>query len=133
MALDNSQAVALQLEKVRDRLPLLYERDDFFIGKILKKESDKVSSRNMRIPLKAQPGGNFGAASLDGGDFGRGSGTQTNFAQVTPIVAKIGVEITLLADKTTDSKEKAVASVVKMNLADAMAQFRTDLDYQMQT
>lgn len=87
----------------------------------------------MRIPLKVQPGGNFGAASLDGGDFGRGSGTLTNYATVTPIVAKIGVEITVLADKTTDSKEKAIEGAVKMNIADAMAQFRTDLDYQMQT
>jgi hypothetical protein len=133
MALDNAHAVALQLEKVRDKLPLLYERDDFFIGKILKKDADKVSSRAMRIPLKVQPGGNFGGASLDGGDFGRGSGTLTNFATITPIVAKIGVEITVLADKTTDSKEKAIEGVVKMNIADAMAQFRTDLDYQMQT
>lgn len=133
MALDNADVVALQLEKVRDKLPLLYERDDFFIGKILKKDADKVSSRAMRIPMKAQPGGNFGSASLDGGDFGRGSGTLPDYSTVTPIVSKIGVEITLLADKTTDSKEKAIESAVKMNMADAMAQFRTDLDYSMQT
>ncbi len=133
MAADTADYAGIQIIKTRDKLPLLFERDDYLYGKISKRPAEKVGSQAMRIPLKVQPGGNSGFYGSDGGDMGRGSGTLTNFATVTPVDYKTGIEITLQADWTTDGNEKAIESAVKMNLADAMPQFRTDLDCQLQT
>jgi hypothetical protein len=47
--MQNAQSVALQLEKVRDKLPLLYERDDILLTMIQQRgDVERVSSRNMR-------------------------------------------------------------------------------------
>jgi hypothetical protein len=133
MSANTADYAGIQVIKTRDKLPLLFERDSYFYEKIGKRPADKVGSQAMRIPLKVQPGGNAGFYSSDGGDMGRGSGTLTGYATVTPVDFKTGIEITLQADWTTDAKEKAIESAVKMNLADAMPQFRSDLDCQFQT
>jgi hypothetical protein len=94
---NNAQTVALQLEKVRDKVPLLYERDDVLLSMIQQRgDIEKVSSRNMRLPLQVIPGGKAGSYNADGGDLGRGSGTQYDVAQVTPIFFRFDVEITKL-------------------------------------
>ena len=42
----NANVVALQLEKVRDKVPLLYERDDILLTMIQQRgDVEKVSSR----------------------------------------------------------------------------------------
>ena len=59
--MQNAQSVALQLEKVRDKLPLLYERDDILLTMIQQRgDVERVSSRNMRLPLQIRPGGKAG-------------------------------------------------------------------------
>ena len=74
--MQNTQTIALQLEKVRDKVPLLYERDDVLLTMIQQRgDIEKVSSRNMRLPLQLIPGGKAGSYNADGGDLGRGSGT----------------------------------------------------------
>ena len=51
--MQNAQSVALQLEKVRDKLPLLYERDDILLTMIQQRgDVERVSSRNMRLPFR---------------------------------------------------------------------------------
>ena len=46
----NANVIALQLEKVRDKVPLLYERDDILLTMIQQRgDVEKVSSRNMRL------------------------------------------------------------------------------------
>ena len=56
--MQNTQTIALQLEKVRDKVPLLYERDDVLLTMIQQRgDVEKVSSRNMRLPLQVNPGG----------------------------------------------------------------------------
>ena len=53
----NADAVALQLEKVRERLPLLYEREGTFFSMLQQRgDVEQVSSRNMRVPLQIRPG-----------------------------------------------------------------------------
>ena len=87
--MQNSQSVALQLEKVRDKLPLLYERDDILLTMIQQRgDVERVSSRNMRLPLQIRPGGKAGLANMDGGDLGRGSGTVYDVAQVTRFLSQ---------------------------------------------
>jgi hypothetical protein len=133
MALQNSQVVALQLEKVRPKLPILYERDDTFFSLIQKRDVETVSTRTARIPLQVQPGGAFGYASFDGGDLGRGSGTNYDYAQITPVGIRFAVEITKLVEYATDASDKAIENAAKRNVADAMKQFRRDLDASLQT
>src|SRR5207244_2931214 len=72
----NANVVALQLEKVRDKVPLLYERDDILLTMIQQRgDVEKISSRNMRLPLQVNPGGKAGSYIADGGDLGSVAGT----------------------------------------------------------
>ena len=99
-AQSGANILALELEKVRDKVPLLYERDDLFL-KLIQTRGDveKVSSRLMRLPLQLVPGGKAGAFGPDGSDLGRGSGTLYDVAQVTPQFFKIGIEFTKLVEQ----------------------------------
>src|SRR5258708_4863430 len=81
----NANVVALQLEKVRDKVPLLYERDDILLTMIQQRgDVEKVSSRNMRLPLQVNPGGKAGSYNADGADLGRGSGTVVAADPISP-------------------------------------------------
>ena len=132
--MQNSQSVALQLEKVRDKLPLLYERDDILLTMIQQRgDVERVSSRNMRLPLQIRPGGKAGLANMDGGDLGRGSGTVYDVAQVSPIFFRHAVEITKLVEYASNAPEKAIENAAKREVKNAMAQFRSFLDKVMQT
>ena len=132
--MQNSQSVALQLEKVRDKLPLLYERDDILLTMIQQRgDVERVSSRNMRLPLQIRPGGKAGLANMDGGDLGRGSGTVYDVAQVTPVFFRHAVEITKLVEYASNAPEKAIENAAKREVKNAMAQFRAFLDKVMQT
>lgn len=132
--MQNAQTVAVQLEKVRDKLPLLYERDDILLTMIQQRgDVERVSSRNMRLPLQIRPGGKAGLANLDGGDLGRGSGTTYDVAQVSPIFFRHAVEISKLVEYASNSPEKAIENAAKREVKNAMGQFRAFLDKVMQT
>src|SRR5580693_1121021 len=130
----NANVVALQLEKVRDKVPLLYERDDVLLTMIQQRgDVEKVSSRNMRLPLQLVPGGKAGSYDADGGDLGRGSGTTYDVAQVSPIFFRFAVEITKLVEYASNAREKAIENAVKREIANGMKQFRAFLDKVIQT
>jgi hypothetical protein len=130
----NANVVALQLEKVRDKVPLLYERDDILLTMIQQRgDVEKVSSRNMRLPLQVNPGGKAGSYNADGGDLGRGSGTSYDVAQVSPIFFRFAIEITKLVEYATNGRERAVENAAKREVANGMRQFRAFLDKLMQT
>jgi hypothetical protein len=132
--MSNSQTIALQLEKVRDKVPLLYERDDILLTMIQQRgDVEKVSSRNMRLTLQTQAGGAGGGYNPDGGDLGRGSGTTYDVAQITPVFFRWAVEINKLVEYATNAKEKAVENAAKREVAHGMKQFRSFLDKLMQT
>lgn len=125
----NAQTIALQLEKVRDKVPLLYERDDVLISMIQQRgDIEKVSSRNMRLPLQLIAGGKGGSYNADGGNLGRGSGTTYDVAQVSPIFFRFAVEITKLVEYATNTKEKAIENAAKREVSNGMKQFRSFLD-----
>ncbi len=133
-AQNNANVIALQLEKVRDKVPLLYERDDVLLTMIQQRgDVEKVSSRNMRLPLQINPGGKAGTYNADGGDLGRGSGTAYDVAQVTPIFFRFAIEITKLVEYATNGREKAIENAAKREVANGMKQFRAFLDKLMQT
>jgi hypothetical protein len=130
----NANVVALQLEKVRDKVPLLYERDDILLTMIQQRgDVEKVSSRNLRLPLQVNPGGKAGSYNADGGDLGRGSGTAYDVAQVSPIFFRFAIEITKLVEYATTGRERAIENAAKREVANGMKQFRAFLDKLMQT
>lgn len=132
-AQNNAQTVALQLEKVRDKIPLLYERDDVLLGMIQQRgDVEKVSSRNMRLPLQIISGGKGGSYNPDGGNMSRGSGTVYDVAQVSPVFFRFSVEITKLVEYATNAKEKAIENAAKREVANGMKQFRSFLDKVLQ-
>src|SRR5512146_291199 len=102
-ALASSQAASRHLEKLRDKVPLLYERDDVLYTMFQQNaDVEVVSPRAMRMSLQVRPGGRAGQASMDGGDLGRGSGTQRVEATVSPIFFKFGVEVNKLVEYATN-------------------------------
>src|SRR3989475_2831935 len=132
--MQNTQTIALQLEKVRDKVPLLYERDDVLLSMIQQRgDVEKVSSRNMRIPLQVNPGGKAGSYNADGGDLGRGSGSVYDVAQISPIFFRFAVEISKLVEYSTNAREKAIENAAKREVANGMKQFRAFLDKVLQT
>ena len=132
--MQNAQTIALQLEKVRDKVPLLYERDDVLLTMIQQRgDVEKVSSRNMRLRLLLVPGGKAGYFYADGGDLGRGSGTSYDVAQVSPIFFRFAVEISKLVEYASNAREKAIENAVKREVANGMKQFRSFLDKLIQT
>jgi hypothetical protein len=130
----NANVIALQLEKVRDKVPLLYERDDILLTMMQQRgDIERISSRNMRLPLQVNPGGKAGSYNADGGDLGRGAGTQYDVAQVSPIFFRFAIEITKLVEYATNGKERAVENAAKREVVNGMRQFRAFLDKLMQT
>src|SRR5260370_15922445 len=104
-AQNNAQTIALQLEKVRDKVPLLYERDDILLTMIQARgDVEKVSSRAMRLPLQVNPGGKAGSYNADGGDLRRGSGTQYDVATISPLFFRFALEITKLVEYATTGR-----------------------------
>ncbi|MGB2633229.1 MAG: hypothetical protein WAM58_04765 [Candidatus Acidiferrum sp.] len=130
----NANVIALQLEKVRDKVPLLYERDDILLTMMQQRgDIQAISSRNMRLPLQVNPGGKAGSYDADGGDLGRGAGSQYDVAQVSPIFFRFAIEITKLAEYGTTGKERAIEDSTKREVVNGMRQFRAFLDKLMQT
>jgi hypothetical protein len=130
----NANVVALQLEKVRDKVPLLYERDDILLTMIQQRgDVEKISSRAMRLPLQVNPGGKAGSYNADGGDMGRGSGTAYDVATVSPIFFRFAIEITKLVEYATNGRERAVENAAKREVVNGMKQFRSFLDKLSQT
>jgi hypothetical protein len=132
--MSNSQTIALQLEKVRDKVPLLYERDDVLLSMIQQRgDIEKVSSRSMRLPLQVNPGGKAGSYNADGGDLGRGSGTAYDVATISPVFYRFAVEITKVVEYASNAREKAIENAAKREVANGMKQFRAFLDKLIQT
>jgi hypothetical protein len=133
-AMSSSQTIALQLEKVRDKVPLLYERDDVLLSMIQQRgDVEKVSSRAMRLPLQVNPGGKAGSYNADGGDLGRGSGSAYDVATISPVFYRFAVEITKLVEYASNAREKSVENAAKREVANGMKQFRAFLDKLIQT
>jgi hypothetical protein len=92
MAQTESQVVAAELERVDPKVPVLFERDAMFYANVEKRPVEKVSSRDMRIPLEIRPGGLFGYFDPAGGDLGRGEGPSFEKAVISTVSFKYAVE-----------------------------------------
>jgi len=128
MAQSNAEVISAEMERVRPNLPVLFDFDDTFYSKIEKREVEKVSARDMRIPLKLKQGGRSGGFDSDGGDLGRGTGAVTDKAVISTIDMRHAVEWTTKAQWATDDARKSVLNTFRDNLSNAMSEFRRNID-----
>lgn len=123
-----SQVVAAEIEKVAGDVPTLFDRDGTFLSWVEKRKLEKVSARDMRIPLEMRPGGNFGHADPDGGDLGLGDGPTFDKALVPTFFLKEGIQWTKKSEWATDDSRKSVINTFRYLLSKGMAEFRRNLD-----
>ena len=131
MAVVESQVAALELERVLPKVRVLFERDDKFYATIAKRPAEKVSNRQMRIPLELRPGGNFQYFNPDGGDLGRGGGPTWDKAVVSAVFMSEAMEYTKLTQLSTDDARKSVQNAVRRLTASALNEIRRQLDAQL--
>jgi hypothetical protein len=131
VAVVESQVAGLELERVIPKIRVLFERDDKFYANIKKRPVEKISNRQMRVPLELRPGGSFQYFNADGGDLGRGGGPTFDKAVLTAVFVSENIEYTKLTEWSTDDERKAVTNGVRRLTATALDELRRQLDSQM--
>jgi len=131
MAVVESQVAGLELERVIPKIRVLFERDDKFYANIKKRDVEKISNRQMRVPLELRPGGSFQYFNADGGDLGRGGGPTFDRAVLTSVFVSENIEYTKLTEWSTNDERKAVTNGVRRLTATALDELRRQLDAQM--
>jgi hypothetical protein len=131
MAVVEANVNALELERVIPKIRVLFERDDKFYANIQKREVEKISNRQMRVPLELRPGGSFQYFNPDGGDLGRGGGPTWDKAVLNCVFVSENIEYTKLTQWATDTDRKAITNAVRRLTATALDELRRQLDSQM--
>jgi len=131
MAVVESNVTALELERVIPKVRVLFERDDKFYSNIKKRDVEKISSRQMRIPLEIRPGGSFQYFDANGGDLGRGGGPTFDKAVLSSVFVSENIEYTKLVQWSTDDDRKAIVNAVRRLTATAIDELRRQLDSQL--
>lgn len=126
-----SYVAAVELEKVRSKVDTAFEQDDMFFATIEKRPVEKISNRQMRVPIKIRPGGSFQYFNADGGDLGRGGGPQWEKAVLNSVFLSENIEYTKLTQWSTDDERKAVVNSVRNMTANAIDELRRQLDAQL--
>lgn len=128
-ALTSDNVVAAELERVDPFVAMLYDVDDVFYSDVAKaSDAEKISARDMRVPLDFRPGSNFGHFDPDGGDLGRGDAPIYQYGTIGSIYIKAGLEWTKKADWGTDDTRKSVVNAFRVILSKAMEEFSRDSD-----
>lgn len=130
---DTDKIISTEMERVRDTVPVLFERDDTFYSRVEKKEVEIISERDMRGPLEIRTGGNFGYYDPNGGSLGRGSGSTFDKFVINTVHMRHAIEWTKKAEWGTDSSRKAVINTFRRLVASAMPEFRRNIDSQTLT
>ena len=131
MAVVEADVAAVELERVIPKVRTVFERDDKFYSTIRKRPAEKVSNRQMRVPLELRPGGVFQYFNADGGDLGRGGGPLLDKAVVSCVFMSENIEYTKLAQWSTDDDRKSVINAVRRMTATALDELRRQIDAQL--
>jgi hypothetical protein len=130
-AVVEADVAAVELERVIPKVRTVFERDDKFYATIRKRPAEKVSNRQMRVPLELRPGGVFQYFNADGGDLGRGGGPLLDKAVVSVVFMSENIEYTKLAQWSTDDDRKSVVNAVRRLTATALDELRRQIDSQL--
>jgi len=130
----NADVVSLQQEKVRAKLPELFETSHFLSAEIESNaEVEIVSTRDYRIPIVISYGGDYRTFNPDSGDMGRGSGPITKHYVTSYFPIVFGIELSNLQMYATAKSEQAVKSTFALVMAKAMEQFQAQEDASLHT
>lgn len=128
MAQATADVLGLQAEQLRTKLPELYHFNDVAFNRIeTRRDVIKVSSRETRIPLAVRPGSRFGSVNLEGGALGRGTASIYDKATITPLDARVAVEINQRTLDQTDGEPKAIRKLLALEIKKAMKEFRVQM------
>src|SRR5687768_8239488 len=116
------------MERVQPKLATLFDRDATFFATIEKRPAEKVSNRDMRVPLELRPGGNFGHFDPDGGDLGLGDGPTFDKGTIPVAHIRLAIQWTKKSEWATDDARKAVLNTFRHLMAKSMAEFRRHCD-----
>lgn len=130
-AVSNTEVVALELERVSSKLERAFDYDATFYNSIDKQDVQKVSNREMRVPIALRPGGNFQYFNPNGGDLGRGGGPHWDKATLQPVFMSENIEYTKLAQWGTDSDRKSIENAVRKMVADSMDEIKRQINSQL--
>jgi hypothetical protein len=128
MPQSEADVAGLELERVRTKVPVLFDREDKLYSMLEKKNVEVISNREMRCPLEISPGGSPGAWNPDGGGLGRGSASKFDKAVISAVHFKHAVEWTKMTEWVTDNNRKAVLNNVRYQLAKGMKEARRHLN-----
>jgi len=131
MAVVETAVNALELERVIPKIRVAFERDDKFFANIKKRDVEKISNRQMRVPIELRPGGSFQYFNADGGDLGRGGGPTWDKAVLNSVFVSENIEYTKLTEWATNSDRKAITSAVRRLTATALDELRRQIDAQL--
>ncbi len=115
---------ATELERVREDLPVLFDRPVTFYSTVEKKNVEVVSNRAMRIPAEMYPGGKGGHFSPAGGSLGLGTGPTFDKFTTTVVHLKYAIQWEKKAEWSTDSNRKAVLQSTRYLISKALVEFR---------
>lgn len=134
MAQTQAQVLALQKERYRKAIPIMYDREDALCGLIKARGNlEKAGPRSLRRAIQITPGGQYGTFNPDGGSLGRGSGGVYDVAVVTCLPARIAIEHTKAAEWNTADDDLAIDQAVKRDVANAMDEFKVMEDRNLHT
>src|SRR5687768_14412975 len=131
-AVNEAALVGTELERVREKVEVVFESDDQFYASVKKRNVEIVSYREMRVPMEISPGGAFQYFDPNGGDLGRGGGPVWDKATLRPVFLSENIEYTKLAQWSTNDRRKAVIDGVRRLTAGSIVEFRRQIDAQMQ-
>ena len=131
MAQTETQVAALELERVLPKIERVFDMDDLFYAIIKRRPAEKISNRQMRVPLELRSGGAFSYFNPDGGDLGRGGGPTYDKAVLSCVFLVEALEYTKLSQWSTDDARKAITNSVRRLTAGCVLEIRRQLDAQL--
>jgi hypothetical protein len=147
-ALNEPAVQAVELETVREDVPdLMLTEDTFYTrlkkaGRVLPMATstggssgstfDATGRPALRIPMRIKAGSVHAQFSADGGDMGRGTGSQYAAQFLSPVSFSEACEITAQAQWSTDTGKKSRINVKATEFTHTLEQFKSNLDADLQ-
>ncbi len=121
-----ASSLQANIEKVRNKLQDYFESSDHISGLIGKGqgETETISQKLYRIPVRLFRGGTYQKFSADAGDMGSGSGMKIDKLTAGYIYTNYVVETSLEAIDTTSKPGQAVVNVFAKQLSEAMDEIK---------
>ena len=133
MPTTRSDVQAEELEKVQPHLEKLFEHEAPF-WKALSKGAGSptvVSYKEVRVPMRIRPAGQYRAFDPEGGDLGRGGGSLWQELKVNTAARLLAIEWNWKAKWATNNTKKALRNAVREDITAAVSEWNRAIDCEM--